>query len=274
MMRTAEVVVVFEEPLQNAALEVTRIYKVLKAELEKTLGWELNIRPEIVLVKERETFLRMARRPYFVALAVPAQNLVVIDYSKMNVHPFTLSTTLKHELCHLLLHHHIGGESLPRWLDEGISQWLSDGVAEIIRGRSRSALQAAILSGQHLDVQKMSRRFPDDQRSLELAYEQSKSLVEYIRREYGQAGLLNILAGLKDGVGLDGAIRNSLSTSLAELEAEWLNHLKKRTTWFSYLATNLYAILFFLAALMTIVAFIRRLNRKRNYEDEEDDGPC
>ena len=58
--------------------------------------------------------------------------------------------------------------------------------------------------------------------------------------------------------------------SFDELERRWYNGLKKRATLLTFLANNLYEIIFFLAALLLIYGFIRALIKKRNYEDYED----
>ena len=80
-----------------------------------------------------------------------------------------------------------------------------------------------------------------------------------------------ILKHLKEGNEMDVAVLKALSISFDELEGEWHNHLKKSITWFTYLSNNLYEILFFLAALIMIYGFIRRLRIKRAYMDEEEE---
>ena len=173
--------------------------------------------------------------------------------------------------CAILIHHHIKRENLPRWLDEGICQWASDGVAEIIMNQRRSVLDEAILSGRYLSIRDLTDRFPGEKRSLMLAYEESKSLVEYIIGSYGSEGILAVLDYLKDGAEVDVAILKGLSISLDELEARWHQDLKRRITWVTYLINHLYQILFFLAALAVIYGFIRRLMKKRAYRDEEEE---
>ena len=69
---------------------------------------------------------------------------------------------------------------------------------------------------------------------------------------------LNILTHLKDGHAIDVAIQKSLSIPLDELERRWQSHLRKKTTWFTYLAANLYGILFFLGALITVWDTLRK----------------
>lgn len=120
VLEEKHVTVAFDPSLRSAAKEVADMYPQLKAALERHIGWELNLIPSVVLIKDRKVFQRMAESPLTVAFAVPARNLVVIDHTRMLVRPFSLENTLKHELCHLLLHHHIRGHDFPRWLDEGV----------------------------------------------------------------------------------------------------------------------------------------------------------
>ncbi|MEA3415462.1 MAG: peptidase MA family metallohydrolase [Thermodesulfobacteriota bacterium] len=252
----------FEEPLKKAAEEVANIYPTLIAELEKTLKWKLDYTPGVILIKDRKTFQKMARSELVVAYAVPLRGLVVIDYSRMNNTPFTLRITLKHELCHLLLHCYIQEGRLPKWLDEGIAQWVSDGFGEIIMDRKRSILSKAVLSGNYISIRDLTIGFPQEKASLLLAYEESKDLTEYINRKFGRNAILNILRYLKEGHKTDEAILKSLSIPLDELEKRWHAGLGSNMGWFVYLSNNLYGILFFLAALLTIAGFIRLVKKK------------
>ena len=120
VLQNDNMIVAYEPSLEGAAGEVLRLYPDLKQELEKIFAWGLDIRPQVVLVKNSRTFQKLSRNELFVAFAVPEKNLIVIDYSRMNLHPFSLRVTFKHELCHLLLHRHISKHRLPRWLEEGI----------------------------------------------------------------------------------------------------------------------------------------------------------
>jgi len=263
--------VLFEEPLKNAAEEVANIYPGLIAELEKTLKWKLDYKPVVILIKDRETFQKMAESELVVAYAVPRRGLIAIDYSRMNNTPFTLRITLKHELCHLLLHRHIQEGRLPKWFDEGIAQWVSDGFGEIIMDRSKSFLTRAALTGNYIPVSDLAVRFPENKQGLLLAYDESKSLIEYIVSEFGKGSILAILENLKDGYEINQAIEKSISISFYELEKQWRARLSKRLTWLIYLSNNLYLILFFLAALLTILGFIRLMKKKIDYKDDDDD---
>jgi hypothetical protein len=273
VIETQDLVVVYSKELDKAAQQIRVDYPTVKKELEDLLRWSLNLRPTVVLIKERKEFLRLAGNELVVAFAVPEKHLVVIDYSKMHTSPFTLPATLKHELCHLLLHDHIPGANLPRWWDEGICQWASDGLADIIINTKPTLLPAAILAGGDFDLRTLNDHFPQNNKALILAYEQSRSVVDYISREYGSNGVLDLLGNLKQGDSIESALEKTLFISFDELQKQWRHHLRRRITWFTYLSIHLYEILFLSAALLTILGFVRKMIQRRAYsaqEDEED----
>jgi hypothetical protein len=270
-LQNKELIIICEPALESAARDVVSIYPHEKDELEALFGWQLDVKPQVVLVKNRRNFRQMSGHALYVAFAVPEKNLVVIDYSKMSTRPFTLATTLKHELCHLLLHRYIQRSVLPRWLDEGVCQWASDGLADILMTGGGSLLRAAVLSDRLIPLSRLATEFPDDNRALVLAYEQSKSIVDYISREFGKDALVDILHLLGNGDTLNNAVQTRLSLSLDELQARWRHHLKAGPNWLICLANHSYGIVFFLAAVITIAGFVRLWIRKRAYSDEEDE---
>ncbi len=270
VLQNDDIIVAYETSIEGAAAEVLRLYPDLKQELEKIFAWSLDIRPQVVLVKNSRTFQRWFRSKLFVAFAVPEKNLIVIDYSRMNLHPFSLRTTFKHQLCHLMLHRHINDQRLAKWLEEGICQWASDGIGEIFLEKNWSGLDAAIIADRVLQFRRLTKNFPQDKPSLLLAYEQSKSMVNYIDRQYGKKGILDLLGHLKNGDSTEAATMKSLGISTDELEKNWLSHLESTPRWLVYLADNLYGILFFVAALLTVLGFIRRIMHRKVWESEDE----
>jgi len=266
-----QVIVHYDESLHKVAEEILRIYPDVKQDIENTFQAEIDFRPTVKLIKNRAAFKGISGRDEIVAVAFSKRDLIVIDDSRMKTRPFSLEVTLKHELCHLFLHHYVGNKGLPKWLNEGTSQWVSDGIAEIMVGENRNLLKQAILSGRQIPINDLSDRFPEDERSLLLAYEESKSIVEYILKEHDISGILQILNNLKRGDNPDKAIFNALSVSVDELEKRWIDSLKKRITWLTYLGSYHYQIIFLFAALLLIYGYIRFLIKKWNYRDEEED---
>lgn len=270
-LKSDMVTVLFDKPLEFAAVDVTGMYPGIKKELEAALLWSLDFHPTVVLIGEQERFSQMAGNSAYVAYALPDRQLIVIDYSRMNIRPFTLRITLKHELCHLLLHRHITKVHLPKWLDEGVAQWASDGIGEIMTGRNDSVLRWATLSGRFIRFDALAHHFPGSERDLVLAYEQSKLLVEYIIANFGKNGLLNILEAMKNGREADQAIEMSLMMSMADLEPAWQRNQRSLSTLLAYLAANIYTLVFIGAAFLTFVLYLRVMIRKRRFVDEEED---
>lgn len=272
ILSTAEVVIHHAPSLANAARQTAELYGESKAALEQIFGWQYREKVNIMILKNNNDFKKMTGYSYIVALAVPERNLIIIDYSKMNRWPFFLEKTLKHEICHLMLHHHIRGGRLPKWLDEGIAQWVSDGMVELLMNSKRQSLDDAILAGSYIPLHELTQRFPQDRRSLWLAYEESKSMVAYIEKHYGKKGILNLLNHLKAGQDFDTALSKSFSVSFHELESSWQRQLKNHSRLITFLASYIYEVLFVLAAMLTIAGFIRFLIKKRAYKDEDDEG--
>jgi hypothetical protein len=269
-LESQELRVVYDGGIEQTARQTLQLYADTKQDLQALFQWPVAFRPTLVLINDRQKFQKMAGHPMVVAYALPHKNVMVIDNTRMTTSPFNLRSTIKHELCHLMLHDQISADRLPRWLEEGVCQWASDGLADIIMNTRRALLPAAILSERYFDLTALNQRFPQKKNALILAYEQSKSVVEYMSRTYGSQSVVDLLTLLRQGIRLESAIESRLGISSDQLEAQWREHLKQHISWFTYLSTHLYEILFVSAALLTILAYIRRVLRKKAYADEDD----
>ncbi len=263
--------ILFEPPLRPTADKITETYPAILGGLEKTLGWNMTVPPVIMLIRNNQQFQRMAPHSLAVAFANPRNHSIVIDCTRMSMHPFSLGNTLKHELCHLLLHQHIGSDRLPRWLDEGVCQWTSEWIADILQDQKHSQLGRATVRGRFIPLDYLQARFPDKDTDIILAYEQSRSFVEYIIRKYGSSHLLNVLNRMHEGADVNEAFVNVFSFPLDFLETKWHQSLADENTWLIKLSYYLYEILFGLMALLSLFAFIKIILKKRAYMAAEDD---
>jgi hypothetical protein len=227
-----------EELSRGVAEEVIDIFPIVKGELEKSLGWSITFHPTVVLIRDSKSFRKLAGNEFIVAYAIPEQYLIVIDLSKANIRPFSLKATLKHELSHLLLHHYIRRDNLPKWLDEGVSQWASGGLSELIVDTKKSVLKEAVLGKRLLPISHLNRRFPGDRASLTLAYEESKSFVEYLNRYSGARGLIELLNLLRKGIEIDRAVRKTFAVQLYSLEEKWTRYIAKSNNQSSLVLSN------------------------------------
>jgi hypothetical protein len=269
LLKQNDVIILFDADMQPVAMKTASIYPAVKSELEKTIGWKVDFRPEILLVKDHETFQSMAGGPLIIGYALPDKNVIVIDYSRMINDSFALESTLKHELCHLLLHRYINAGNLPKWLDEGVAQWASGGIADIVMEK-RSPLTSAVLQNRVFGLRYLADGFPADDEGLRLAYAESRSFVEYLSAEKGSQGLLALLERLRDGDNMDAAMDRAFSATFEGLEQKWHEGLARKDIWIAMLINNLTEIIFFLSALVVVYGFFRVWRRKRRYGEEDE----
>ena len=269
-VRNNYVSILYDDGLENAAESAARIYPDIKKGLEKIIRWKVDFYPSIYLVKDHERFQSMAGHPLVAGYAIPEKQLIVIDYSRMLSDPFSVPSIMKHELCHLLLHNNISSKNLPKWLDEGVSQWVSGGLADIVIA-DYSRIDRAIVAGRPIPFRDLSEKFPMDSENLMLAYAQSKSLVQYIVREFDPDGIRSLLNSLRSGKNIDSAVYGVFQISFDDLEKNWYIAMRKKATWLTLLINHLYEIIFFLGALSLIVAYVKTVIRKRAEMYGEDD---
>ena len=268
--RSTDVDVFHTPALAGAARETAAVYPAVRAELEATLGLQADFRPAVILLADRTAFEQVTGSRLVVAYAVPSKILMVIDYPRASKDPFSARAILKHELCHLILHRHI--PSIPRWLDEGICQWASDGLAELLSEKSRASLSWLSMSGSILPLKSLELHFPQDERGLALAYDQSRSVVDFITSRHGRNSIQNILTSLGQGLSVDDAFQVSLGTSLSGLEQDWQRSIGTWPRLMAFMMANIYTFLFSFAALSTVAGYVRyriRRSRLREQEDEE-----
>jgi len=260
--------VLFPPTLEQAAKETAQMTPGIKKDLQETFNWPFRLKPTVILMEDSQRFRQMTHSPLVVGFAVPGKNLVVIDYGRIR-NPLKFRNILKHELCHLLLHEHVNNVPIPRWFDEGIAQWTSNGVMDILHDPRDALLPKAAFSDHIIPLGALNKGFPGNANALRLAYEESRSFIDYIINTHGKSGLLEILRLMKNGVTLRKAVLQALDTPLYKIEEEWRTSLKQNIAWFAHLSYYLYEILFALGGLIMVYAFIKVLRKKRAYMEEE-----
>jgi len=253
----------------DAARTVAGLYPATVRKVQSRVGLPVDFRVEVVLLGDRRDFEAAGGDRLMVAYAVPAGLLVVIDYPRARADPFGVEGILAHELCHLVLHRHI--RHLPRWLDEGVCQWASEGIAELSVRKGMPTLSWLALTGGLPPLGRLEKDFPQDVAGIELAYAMSRNLADFIAQRNGRRAIPALLAFMASGMPLDDACRAALGTSMHRLEQEWRGSLTGVTTVLGLAASELPAIVFFLGALGSAVAYARYRARRRRLADEGED---
>jgi hypothetical protein len=258
------------ESLRHDASSVQDLYGEAQKEASSQLGLSIDYKPHIILVPDNSLFQKAAGSRHVSAYASSEKGMIVLDYTQVLKKPFTLKSTLKHEMVHLVLGRNIAGH-IPKWLNEGVAQFITDNPAELLLSRNGNTLNGAALSGRLLPLDSIKSVFPQDRKGMILAYEQSLSIVRYLEREYGKGATIKILSSMANGKKLNDAVRLTTGNDLETIEIRWNDHLRTKASWLVYLSNHFYELIFIFGALLTLLGFARLVIRIRNYKDEEDE---
>ncbi len=270
VLKRGDVAIIYEPGMKSAALEVLGSIPSIRKHIEERTGLTVDFRFDVVVFRNRDDFVRQAGNDMIAAFAVPGEGRIVLDLSQMSVHPLNIELISMHEMTHLVLHHNIERANLPKWFDEGISEWVS-GISEIINPEKTNALKKAVIGNKLIPLYRLRHSFPDTRDGFLLAYQQSRSIVEFIERKYGEHALQGIMGRLSNGEGFNDAVRHELSEIVTEIEREWKSSLRTQYTWLGYVSNNIQWIVFVAAALITTIGFLRLRKRIRDYPDDEED---
>lgn len=270
LFQSEELTITGEEDLEPESTYLGRIYPEARGEIEQTLGLRLTMRPGVLLIGNEDFFRKLSGSPFVSAFAVPSERLIVIHVSPRASKPAILYDIFKHELCHLLLHENIRRENLPRWLDEGICQWISGTLGEVLAGDA-VAISRVEMAQRLIPLRQLAATFPKDKDLLLLAYNQSRDFVGFVADRYGAESLRDILNHLREGDDIGNAFSKALHKPLEDVQEEWIEDLKNRKEWLIWASRHMYEILFFGAAVLTILAAFRVKSRRARYLDEDED---
>jgi len=268
--KQSDFTVVYPQTLQHVLSDIVEAYHRANKNLRHIFSWSVSKHVYLIIIKNRSDFTQIAEHPLTVAFAEPLRHIITINYQAVTVDPFSLETTLQHELCHILLGEHLS-EHIPRWLNEGIAQWASEGITEIIRPE-KNLLQKAAFSGTLIPFYRLEYSFPMESDAFVLAYEQSQNFVVYLVKQYSKYTFLKMLEQMKSGAPLHSAIRSTYGKSLRQLEYEWASSQTQYFEWIIFVINNLYTFLFMGLALVSIIGFIRMKRKKWQYPDDWDEN--
>ncbi len=257
----------------GSARTILESYPGHRRQLEELFRWPLRGSVTVVLVATSRQFHAAIEPEQVLAAAFPARRLIVVDYARVGREPLLLQGTLHHELCHLLLHEHIGEKDLPRWLDEGVCQWASDGLSELVAPGQYGTWKRVAGRGVLLPLERLDKRFPSDRAGLQLAYAESKDFVHFLVIRYGRDNLIGALHRLARGAAPDQAFAAVYGASLVQLEKSWTDQLREVPRFLLLFMNHLYEVLFFGAAVIAVIGYLKLKRRKAAYDgDAQDDS--
>ena len=189
-----------------------------------TERYQFELKEDVVveLYPEHDDFaVRTLGLPGIGLLGVAFGYLVAMDSpSGSREGEFHWATTLWHEIAHIFTLE-ATGNLVPRWFSEGVSVFEEWSTGPLPGRHIPVRVLEAMADDRFLPVAELDGGFmrPTYEGQVIVSYTQAGLLCQYIAREWGQQGLVDMLNGFADGLSTAGAIREGLGVSPEALDS-------------------------------------------------------
>ena len=143
--------------------------------------------------------------------------------------PFNWGSTVWHELAHTFT---LGSTDnrVPRWLSEGLSVYEEHHARPGWGFGVTPDFLAAFKAGKLVPVSRMNEGFmhPAYPQQVQFSYYQASLVCELIARDWGEAALLKMLQGYKDGLTTDQVFQKVLNTDIKAFDTKFDDYLRAR----------------------------------------------
>ena len=188
-----------------------------------TERYQFELREDVVveLYPEHDDFaVRTLGLPGIGLLGVAFGYLVAMDSpAGSREGEFHWGTTLWHEIAHIFTLE-ATGNLVPRWFSEGVSVFEEWSTGPLPGRHIPVRVLEAMGDERFLPVAELDGGFmrPTYEGQVIVSYTQAGLLCQYIAREWGQRGLVDMLTGFAGGLDTAGAIREGLGVSAEDLD--------------------------------------------------------
>lgn len=225
----------------------------------------------VILATESSDWARGVS-PWVAGYALNSPELVVIFASRSPGYPHgTLDDVLRHEVAHVLIGRSSGGQTLPRWFNEGLAMAAEHGW----RLEDQTQLLYQLVLGPRTSLRDLDRLFAGNQRDQTRAYALAGAFVRDVLRQHGSMAGAEILARLGRGMSFDAAFADVTGTTTVVAESQFWKRQRIWTTWIPIITSS--ATLWVGVTILALLA-IRSHRRKnaameREWEEEEQNFP-
>ena len=142
---------------------------------------------------------------------------------------FFFDSLLPHELGHIIFREFIGTQNnAPLWLDEGVAMYQEKNRRKDIKPK----LLQAIEEKKFMSLEKLSQLnigFVEDKSVVELYYNESVNVVEYLISRFGKDNFVKLCKALKERKIFEQAVTEAYRVfkNLEDLNKNWLKDIKE-----------------------------------------------
>jgi hypothetical protein len=169
--------------------------------------------------QELQYALSVAGQTWIAGHADPEWGVIVVSIPTGDEQSREIRRQIPHEVAHVLLYQQLGDryENLPVWLNEGIASQMEFYPNPDYQLYLEKAQQEHSL----IPFSQLCRSFPQEAASSFLAYAQANSLVGYVKDQYGDQKLQDLVTAYASGVDCSRGTEIALGVSLEQLEKRW-----------------------------------------------------
>jgi len=201
-----------------------------------------------------------------VGIAVPAGNLIAIDYSRLSHVGRGVREVFLHEMTHALLFKASGGTWLPTWFHEGVAMSFS-GEWRFVDTFS------LMLEGRVPKLDQLQGRFPRSAITADQAYRTSLLAINHLRKTYGEDILANLVAASAREGDFSLGFYAATGSDLRDFTNDFTQTMSLRFGWLIMLTR--WPTLFVVMGLILAVSGTRKIistrRRLAEMEDDEDE---
>lgn len=201
--------------------------------------------------------------------AIPRRDLIVMLPQRVVAYPYnSLENVLFHEVAHIFNARAAGGQSIPRWFDEGLAMV----AARSWDFEDGARLTWAIVMDDPVSLETLDNLFHEDMGSARKAYVLSHALVRFFIQEFGQVWPRNMLALISQGDSFEEAFFRTTFRQLKDIEAKFWGN---QTFWTRWVPAVTSTIALWLGILgLALYVFKKQQQRakalKRKWREEDD----
>ncbi|MBU1636656.1 hypothetical protein KKC97_03220, partial [bacterium] len=199
-------------------------------------------------------------------IAYPSRGIAVLKSPSFGLkYGSPLPITAIHEYVHLLIESGAEDAEIPRWLDEGLAQLLANQYDY----RDTDLLSRAVVSNRLHRLWDIQHLLSMNDQDARLAYAQSLIAVEWLRDEYGMAGLSNLIHELRGGKRFEEVFPALYGMQFGEFESRVLQKLRDTYSTAFYMNTEFWVPLLFVV-LVFFAGFARYRHRRKTVAKWEE----
>jgi len=188
--------------------------------------WTWNKRCNIIIFADKNEYHLATGQPEWFAGSADYENRVIYTYPSADRF---LDSLLPHELTHIMFREYVGNNtSVALWIDEGIAQY----EEKYCVPHRAKILKEAVYGKTYIPFEELQRINNvitcKDSDFVELFYEQSRSIINFLIKNYGTLRFAEFIRQLKSGKDVNNALRFSYPGSIEnmkQLEEKWIDSI-------------------------------------------------